>query len=432
VLQSSWWVRNLQFLDFYVLTFCWKLCCNGMSTNSLPSITPEAAKASVASVTTLASGLVVVTENAASTSTVTMTYPKAGSASESIDEQGAALINKCLAFNTGSGLSTVMINRTIENEGAIPFAEAGRTSSTLGYTVEPDNAVGLVPLLATDCTFEKWDVRDAKQLAAYQTAEANKSAQILLTEQIYAAAYGAQSSMGRPYYSADASTYEIASFRSRGYGSNGAILAATGIKDHGAFCAEVESMLSESSAGTSDAAPASAYIGGEARLAAPSAGFAHVALTFEASVPAAMRSVLKACFSIVGKESGVSGFETTGLVGVYAAAPSAGVGALDSAMTDTLLTKISADVVSKAKTLAKAEALFALDCGSKGLAAAMTASIMESGSFSSAAGLASEYDAITEKDVSGALATILKSNPSIAAVGDISVFPYQGTFASRF
>ena len=398
---------------------------------SLPTTSPEPAKASVASVSTLKSGLVVVTENSCSTSTVTMTYPKGGSASEAIGEEGAALINKCLAFNSGSGLSTILINRTIENDGAEPFAEAGRSSATLGYTVEPDNAVELVPLLATDCTFEKWDVRDAKKLAAYQIAEANKSAQIVLTEQIYASAYGAQSTMGRPYYCADASTYEIASFRSRGYGLNGAILAATGIKDHGAFCAEVEDLLSESPAGNSDAAPTAAYMGGEARLSAPSAGYAHVALSFEANIPAAMRKVLKECFSVAGKEAGVAGFEIPGLVGVYAGAPSEGVGAVDSAITDTLLTKMSGDVVSKAKTLAKANALFDLDCGSKGLAAAMTAGVMESGSFSNATAVAQEYDAITEKDVAGALATILKSNPSLAAVGDISVLPYQGTFASR-
>ena len=104
-----------------------------------------------------------------------MTYPKAGSASESIDEAGAALINKCMAFQSGSGLSTTLVNRTIENEGATPFAKADRTGSTLGYTVERDNALGLVPLLALDCTYEKWDIRDAKKLAKFQVEEANKS-----------------------------------------------------------------------------------------------------------------------------------------------------------------------------------------------------------------------------------------------------------------
>lgn len=372
----------------------------------------------------------MITEDAASTSTVTMTYPKAGSGSEGLGEQGAALINKCLAFNSGSGLSTIVINRAIENEGAVPFAFADRTKATLGYTVEPANAVGLVPLLATDCTFEKWDVRDAQILAGYQVNEASKSAQIVLTEQIFAAAYGPQSPMGRPFYNADAHTHEIASFRSRGYGLNGAILAATGIKDHGAFCTEVADLLSESPVGTADKAPKPLYMGGEARVSAPSAGYAHVALAFDASVSLAMRNVLKHFFSITGAKSGVSGFQTSGLVGVYAGAPSEAVGSLESAIIGTMTSKASADAVMKAKTLAKAEAMFALDCGSKGLAAAMTEGIIESGTFTNATAVASAYDSITEKDVASALATVLKSKPSLAAVGDITSLPYLGSFAS--
>jgi predicted Zn-dependent peptidase len=401
-------------------------CC------SLPATIPERAKASTASFTTLSNGLTVATEDAATSSTVTMTYPKAGSGAEMLGEQGAALINKCLAFNSGSGLSTIMINRSIENEGAAPFASADRRSATLGYTVEPDNAVGLVPLLATDCTFEKWDVRDAIHLAAFQTAEANKSAQIVLTEQIYAAAYGPQSSMGRPLYCADAHTHDIVEFRGRGYGLNGAILTATGIADHAAFCTEVEEMLKEAPAGNSDPAPAAKYLGGEGRVSAPSSGYAHVALAFGATTSIPMRNVLKHCFTIIGQESGVTAFETPGLIGVYAGAPSGGVGALESALTNTMTTTPSADIIKRAKILAKAEALFGMDCGSKGLAAAITAYVMESGSFTSASDIAAAYDSISDKDVSSALSTLLKSNPSLAALGDISVVPYQGTFASRF
>ena len=399
---------------------------------SLPSTTPSQAKASSVSVTTLANGVTVVTEDAATSSTVTMTYPKAGSGSEGLGEQGAALINKCLAFNSGSGLSTVMIMRSIENEGAAPFADADRFGATLGYTVEPDNAVGLIPLLATDCTFEKWDVRDAQKLAAYQTAEASKSAQVVLTEQIFSAAYGAQSPMGRAFFCADASPQEVVDFRTRGYGTNGAILAATGIQDHSAFCTEVEELLSESPAGSADAAPSASYMGGEARLAAPSTGFAHVALAFQADVSTPMRNVLKHCFSIMGQEAGVSGFEANGLVGVYAGAPSEAAGAIDGAITSTMTSAPSGDVIARAKALAKADAMFSLDCGSKGLAAAMTSAVMSGETFTNAAALASAYDSITDKDVSAAISSVLKTNPSLAAVGDITSVPYQGTFASRF
>jgi predicted Zn-dependent peptidase len=374
----------------------------------------------------------VVTEDAASSSTVTITYPKAGSGSEGLGDQGAALINKCLAFNSGSGLSTIVINRSFENEGASPFATADRYSATVGYTVEPDNAVGLIPLLATDCTFEKWDVRDAVNLAAYQTAEANKSAQVVLTEQIYAAAYGAQSQMGRPFYCADAHMHEIVEFRNQGYGLNGAILAATGIKDHGAFCEEVEELLKDSPSGISAPAPVVTYMGGEGRLSAPSAGYAHVALAFNADLPTPMRIILKHCFSILGQETGVSAFEVNGLVGIYAGAPSEGVGALESAMTKTLTAAPAGDVVARAKTMAKAEALFGLDCGSKGLASAMTAAVLEGGSFTNAAAVAASYDAITASDVSSAISAVLKTKLSLAALGDIGVLPYQGTFASHF
>jgi len=397
----------------------------------LPTLSPEPAKASQASVSTLPSGLVVVTEDACSTSTVTMTYPKAGSASESLDEEGAALINKCLAFRSASGLSTVLVNRTIENEGAMPFSKADRRSATLGYTVEPNNALGLIPLLALDCSFEKWDVRDAKKLAKFQVSEANKSVEAVLTEQIYAAAYGASSPMGRAFYSAAASPIEIASFRNRAYGINGAILTATGIQDHAAFCTEVDSMLADVPQGDSSSPPVAEYLGGEARLSAPSMGYAHVALAFEAKVPGPMRNILKHCYDVVGREAGASTFAAGGMVGIYASAPSGGVGAIDTIITGTLTTKLTPDVIAKAKLLAKAEATFDLDCGSTGLASAMTAAVMETGSFTDAATVAAAYDSISDSDVTNAASLMLKSNPALAAVGDISVVPYQGNFASR-
>lgn len=397
----------------------------------LPELSPERAKASQASISTLPSGLIVVTEDACSTSTVTMTYPKAGSASESLGEGGAALINKCLAFRGGSGLSTILINRTIENEGAAPFAKADRHKSTLGYTVEPDNALGLIPLLAIDCTFEKWDVRDAKKLANFQIEQANKSVEVVLTEQIYAAAYGASSAMGRPLYCAAASKSEIVSFRNRGYGLNGSILTATGIQDHAAFCTEVDTLLAESPEGDASSVSVPLYLGGEARLSAPSIGYAHVALAFEVKGPSPIRNIVKHCFGQIGKESGVSTFETGGMVGLYASARTESVGALEVTITETLTTKLIPEIISKAKFLAKAEATFGLDCGSSGLATAMAESVMETGGFTDAATVATLYDSISDSDVTNAVGLMFKSNPSLAAVGDIAMVPYQGTFASR-
>ena len=107
-----------------------------------------------------------------------MTFPKAGSNNESLDEAGAALANKCLAFKSGFGLSNLMILRYFEDEGAVPFASAGRTSATVGFTCPRDKAPEFVPLLAAKCDFEPWDVRDAIQAAKDQAEVANSHAHV--------------------------------------------------------------------------------------------------------------------------------------------------------------------------------------------------------------------------------------------------------------
>jgi len=362
-----------------------------------------------------------------------MTYPKAGSASEMLSEQGAALVNKCLAFNSGSGISTIMIWRNIEDDGGIPFVDCARFGATLGYTCPPENAARLVPLLATDCSYEKWDVRDAKKKAGVVVAEASSSAQVVLTEHIYAAAFGPQSPVGRPfYYSAPGSVSlsDIKAFRSRAYGLNGAVLAATGIPDHAAFVKQVQEGLSESPAGSSDAATSAVYLGGESRLAVAGGSYAHVALAFDGtSVSSPLLNVVKFLFQLSGAESGVSSFSSEGVVGLYAGSASAG-GLVDSICGAA--TKTSPELIKRAKVMAKADALFTLDGGSKALAAAMTASVLESGTFTGAAGVAAAYDAISEKDVEAAVAAMFKKTPALAAVGDITSVPYLGSVMSRF
>jgi predicted Zn-dependent peptidase len=373
--------------------------------------------------------LEVVTEASSSTSTVMMTYPKAGSSEEMVDEHGAALANKCLAFKSGSDMSTLLIYRSIENEGGIPFVTAGREGAVLGYTVAPDKAVGLVPMLAVDCSFETWDVRDAKKLAETETEVASESAQVVLTENMYAAAYGPQSAAGKSFFYYDVSTDLVKSFRARGYGLNGAVLTATGIPDHAAFCAEVGELLADSPAGTPDAPSAISYIGGESRVYAPATGYAHVALAFEAPTSSVVGKVVKSVLSVLGSEAGLSGFSAPGLVGVYGGSDEP-AGIVD-AMTAVLTTSLTSSIVKRGKTLAKAEALLALDGGSKALAEAMTQSVLEAGSFSSPGDVAKAYDSVTDKQVTDAVKAMLAGSPSLATVGDIGMVPYLAAVASR-
>mmetsp|Transcript_29404 Transcript_29404/g.43771 ORF Transcript_29404/g.43771 Transcript_29404/m.43771 type:complete len:439 (-) Transcript_29404:202-1518(-) len=396
----------------------------------LPSTTPTPGKASSASATTLPNGLTVVTEDASSTSTISLTYPGAGSASETASEAGAALANKCLAFKSGSGLSSTLILRNLEDDGATPFATSGRKGTTVGFTAAPDKAVRLMPLLVADCSFEKWDVRDAKKFAATEADIASADAQITMTDQIYAAAYGAQSAMGRGYYTAGASTDSIISFRERTYTLNGAVLAATGISDHESFVLAVQEGFAEANASAPAEAPASAYMGGEARLSAPSTGYAHLALAFEGPASSPLINVLKHCLTLAAPE-GVSAFVAPTLIGVYGGSAAAGASAVADSLCAAVSAAPSADVVERAKGLAKAEALFALDGGSQSLASSMTSSVLESCTYS-AAGVAASYDAVTAEDVGAAFSAMAGSNPSLAALGDISSVPYHATIAARF
>lgn len=391
----------------------------------LPSTSPGSKKGSVSSVTTLPSGLTVVTENASLTSTVSLTFPNAGSSSEGPSEAGASIANRYLAFKSGSGLSSALIVRNIEDVGATPFSSAGRRGATVGFTAARENAAFIAPLLATECSFEKWDVKEAQQMAEMEAAEAVSNAQVSLSDQIYAAAYGAQSSMGRSYYTAGASRASIIAFRERNYSLNGAVLSATGIADHEAFLRMVEEISPSAAPAAAESAEGDVpYMGGEARVSAPSTGFAHVALAFQGPTSAPLMNIMKHCL-------GTGAFAAPGIIGVYGGSEPSGASSTVDALLNAVGSAPSADIIAQAKAAAKTEALTALDSGSKSLADAMTASVLDSSGFSAKA-LAESYDAITAEQVAKAHAAMLKSKMSLAAVGDISDVPYHATIASRF
>lgn len=247
-----------------------------------------------------------------------------------------------------------------------------------------------------------------------------------MTENLFAAAYGAQTPMGRPLYSDGCSTDTLKAFRDRSYGLNGAVLAATGIPDHEAFVKATEEALDDAPLGSKPAAVSAEFIGGEARVAAPSMGYAHVALAFEGPSSSILSNVMKQCLTL----SGANGFTTTGLLGAYLGKPTAESGTIADTLCGAFASP-SASIIKRAKALAKAEALFAMDSGSKALAQGMTSSVIESGTFS-AAEISEAYDAVTDKQVTDAFATMLKGNPAMAAVGDIASVHYQGSVAARF
>ena len=62
--------------------------------------------------------------------------------------------------------------------GASVFSSAGRRGATVGYTAAKENSAFVAPLLVTDCSFEKWDVKEAQELAGVEAADATSNAQV--------------------------------------------------------------------------------------------------------------------------------------------------------------------------------------------------------------------------------------------------------------
>lgn len=62
--------------------------------------------------------------------------------------------------------------------GATLFSSAGRRGATIGFTAMKENAAFVAPLLVTECSFEKWDVKEAQTLAGVEAAEATSNAQV--------------------------------------------------------------------------------------------------------------------------------------------------------------------------------------------------------------------------------------------------------------
>lgn len=399
----------------------------------IPSTSPSEASASKASTTTLSNGLTVVSETASSTSTISLTFPGAGSSSESSSESGAALANKFLSFKSGSGLSSAVILRNLENDGASTFTAVDKSSATVGYTASKEKALRLIPLLATTSSFEKWDVKDVQKSASIASEVAASDALSALSDSVFAASYGDQSAFGKSLYGSSATAAGIESFRTKAYVLNGAVLAATGIEDHESFVKAVEMGFSESAVGDTPASAVdSTFIGGESRIYSPSVGAAHITLAFQGpkgSKP--LMDIIEHCINLSSSDA-VSGYTSpsTGLVGLYTSS-------LDgSSATDELCTVAtsipSAEIVARAKALAKSAALFSVDgADSKTLASAMAGSVLELGSVGYA-DVAAAYDGVTVDQVQAAFTAMGSSVPSMASVGDLSTVPYQGSIAGRF
>jgi len=394
----------------------------------VPATTPSPASASTTTVSTVG-GLTIATESSARTSTVSLTMPGGGSASEAMGESGSALASRFMTFKSSETRSSLATLRMLQDAGAESFAAAGRTSAVVGYSGAPEVAAegGLLATLVAEVAHERWDVRDALKTAAYARGKAMADPHALLTDKIYAAAFGMLSPLGRSFYASGASFEGVASFRQRTYGTEGAILVATGVPDHSAFVAAAAEAFADAGAGD-PTVPPSEYLGGEERVSADGYSHAHLALAFPAPSDPVAAAVLKRCIDVAGGPD-VSAFSSPELIGAYGLAGTAQSTALVDSLVGALRAP-TADVFETAVALAKGDALLRQD-DSRALADAMTAGVAAAGSYDQGA-VAAAYDAVTAQDVAAAAAEMLGSPLSVAAAGDLGAIPHHSAISGAF
>lgn len=373
----------------------------------------------------------VITEDSFVASSVLLTYTKnGGSASEVAGEAGAAAVNKYLTFKSSEAAgSAIRTLREMENAGVVSLAEAGHSSAKIGYSCAPDLALDFVKNLALDSVYAKWDVADAINYAKVEADVALADPENMLSEGLLLAAYGDASPMSNSMYYGDggASRAGVMSFREREYyGGGDAVVAACGIADHDAFVAAVADAF-EGYGSSSIEGASGEYRGGEYRLATAS-GKANVALGFAAPADPIVGDILKQCLAA----SGYTAFVNEGVIGVSGDSDAAGAGLLAESLADVLAAPVSAEQVATAKSMAKAEALLAMEAsGCQSLVEQLTLSAV-SGSPNDSQDITTIYDEVTPESVIAAASEMTKGNLSVSALGSIAAVPYQATLSTKF
>ena len=339
--------------------------------------------------------------------------------------------------------------------------------------------------------FSKDDLEEARQVIAFQRDEALAQPQVLVSEQLYAAAYGASSPLGRPEKCPEGRIGSVSSDVLRGYvrkhfSAPHMVLSGVGV-DHAELVTLARKLFggvpnnSSSSGASSISRPSPVgYTGGDVRsspdwnampatvsaataktefthfmMAFPTVGWAHDDVvpvcvvdtllgggsSFSAGGPGKgmysrlYREVLNAYGWVESANAFSAQLYDSGLVGIYGAAPPEHAGALVRIAASHLARLI--DVPVKHGELARARNQLAssvlMNLETRGLLAEdIGRQVLSHGKRLDPSELVRRIQAVNADDVIRVMKSALAHPPAFAAVGDCSSLPDYATLASYF
>jgi predicted Zn-dependent peptidase len=402
-----------------------------------------------ARLTTLPSGLRVVSEANPQLRTAALgAFVGAGSRHEASAEHGLSHLLEHMAFKGTNRRNAREIAEAIENAGGDLNAETGVEQTAYFARVlgdDVDTALDVIADILTDSRFDPDELDREKNVIVQEIGAVEDTPDDLIFDLFTAAAWPEQP-IGRPILGTRESVGgfdrgAVDAYLKRRYRAGDAVVAAAGAVDHDALVARAQALLASLGADKGGPAAPAAYRGGEilikkrleqTHLVVGFEGRAILAKDHDAAhvfAAAAGGGMSSRLFQEVREKRGLAysiyafhwGFSDCGLFGFYAGSAPGDVGELTRAALDCLseaANQIDHAEVDRAKAQLKVATLIALESPAA-RAQQLARQTFVYGAPMPLDDMLSRIDAIGVDDVRQVGAAMLKSPPTVAAIGGV-------------
>jgi processing peptidase subunit alpha len=442
----------------------------------LPGVEVKGGGASVAAstqVTTLPSGLKVVSENTPGPTTCLGIFVGAGSRNETDANAGATHMLEHMAFKTTEQRSHFRTIHEVEHMGANLVAQAGREEITYSAEILSEHAPALLEIMADTVqnpSFKAHEVAEQKEVVQVDLQDAQMNCQNLVTEAAHLAAYG-NTGLGRPLMAStkglnNLTSEVLHSYVSEHMTAGNVVVAAAGV-DHQEFVAQVEKLFASMPAGAAPVTEKAKYTGGQYLNPAETFdGLSHVVLGFEGPswhdaelIPMCVLHTLMGgggSFSAGGPGKGMysrlytnvlnkfgwvqnatamnSCYKDSGLFGIYGAAEPRNGGQLVQVLAEQLKGMggaVTDEELSRAKNMTKSSVLMNLE--SKPIILEdMGKQLLCYGKRLTAAEVCSQIEKVSAADIQKVAKKMLGSEITYSAYGEIHSLPRHDMVAAFF
>ncbi|KAL3161970.1 hypothetical protein ABBQ38_009050 [Trebouxia sp. C0009 RCD-2024] len=422
--------------------------------------------------TTLSNGFKIATEATVGPTATLGIYVDAGSVYEKPMQSGTSHLLEYMAFKTTMNRSHFRIVREVEAMGGNVMASASREQIAYNIDVVKSNIPEALEVLSDavlNPRFTTWEVAEAVQKIEQDIRGLKENPQTVLLEGLHSVAY--TGALGRPLICPDGGTANLSSdtlheFVSNNFVAPKMVLAVAGT-EHRAMLELAEPMLNTVAGGSPPPQPESKYAGGDFRqfVAGP---LTHCMLGFEA--PGGWRDIKGSVvmtvlqylmggggsFSAGGPGKGMhsrlytrvlnqfpwmvnctavsSLYNDTGIFSIFASAESSSADEMVNVLCKELqavASKLSEEELERAKKATISSVLMNLESRAV-VAEDIGRQILTYGHRKPVDEYVNAIRKLKVSDVTGAVSKLLKTAPSLAAIGDIANIPRYAEIERRF